>query len=1153
MQSLDGVVKANTLKVPKLILADGRYVTRGKPRSGGLAQVYRASDTETGETVAVKVFRVTGEPDDIVEESFRREVQALSELKHPGIIRILDYGRDDDEEVHYLVMDWVDQDLKAMYLETPSSQPSFRDWDSYYQAIGLPVLEALSFAHSRGVAHRDVKPSNVLLTPEGQVRLCDFGISKIRNYLAPGVTLAQFASEPFSPPEPDDGSYSYSRDVFGFAVLSLSLLSAMPVKTAADVWRVVEEVDVPLGVRKLLRRCLSTACPADRLPMAAVLIAELAQAAPQPLPTKPVALFVLTNKVRATLEHDMAVSGLEAERFVRADLAKAVGEQMPEDPARPGWSMYLYGDKYGYIARPDESGSKLALVSARDYSASELERRTKQAFELGVRFDATGTAPAASTASLGAMRETLAEAHEKRKHQQLEERESKLFYTWLDLLSAKAAMEKQRQTHLLFEKKEEFQEFLKLTLSPNQNANALLDQQVSIDSGLRDVFQGLVVRVHGNTLLIRPSDRNRLSLNALLDSGRVETDSTRTDMALDRQRAAVEAVRYGRSVNPELGKLIASPENVSVPPAQDVEFIQTKIDDDKKAAVLAAYAGPDLLVVEGPPGTGKTTFITELVLQTLRREPNARVLLTSQTHVALDNSLERIVSQSGGKVEAIRIGQREDDRIAQSTRELLLDEQLPVLRKRALASGAVFLEDRATALGIPLEQVRRSMALDRLCSLKTRLEQVTSRIQAIAKLLEEQKVNPLLPEFLRQMKDELTGLTTEQDELDRSATRARVELAKYVSKEDLAEFTQCPLEELRIWVDEYNDRSPGGAQLKDLLHIHADWSAEFGRSVEFKAAVVASAQVVAGTCLGVASVPGKHDLTYDLCIVDEASIATPTEVLVPMSRSHRTVLVGDNKQLSPFQDRELGNAGLLEKFGLVPADQKLTLFQRLTEGLPPDLRKTLTTQHRMLPALGNLVSECFYNGQLKSVERAPAEHLINVWPKPVMWFSTSRLPRHRSQKVGTSYYNDVEVEEILKRLSLLDFKMRNGKFPAEKVSVALLTGYGEQRQRLDQSIQSRRHEWKSFSDIYVNVVDAFQGREADVVLFSVTRSEVENLGFLKEMERINVALSRGRELLGIVGDHYYCQTVKGDLNPLKNVIEHMRLNPDDCQIQELKP
>jgi len=1153
MQSPDQPAKSHTLRLPKIMLADGRYVTRGKPRSGGLASVYCATDTETGETVAVKVFRATGETDDVVEESFRREVQALSELKHPGIIRIRDSGREDDEGAHFLVMDWVDQDLKSRYLESNGVEAAFSNWNSYYEAVGRHLLEALSFAHSRGIAHRDVKPSNVLITADGQVRLCDFGISKIRNFLAPGVTLAQFATAPYSPPEPDDGGHSYSRDVYGFAALSLSLLSPNALKTVEDVQRAVTEVELPDNVREVLRRCLAVDRPSDRPAMATVLMAELSQAAPAPAGIKPIALVLLTHNVRQTLEHDMAIQGQGAERFIVSDLAQAVGEQAQETEDKPGWSMYIYGKKYGYIARLDDSNSRLTLVGARDYSSSELERRAKQAFELGVRFETNAPSLEVATSTLDAMRERLAGMHEARKHEQLEERERKLFLKWLDLLSAKTELEKQRQTSLQYEKREEHQEFLRLTLRPGQSGSVLMEQAVVIDAGKRDVFKGTVVKAQGSTLLIRPTDRNKVSIGTLPDTGRVESDSTRTERSIDNQRSAVEAVRYGRSVNPELGKLIASPEKTSVPPHQEVDFLQTHIDDDKKEAVLAAYAGPDLLLVEGPPGTGKTTFITELVLQTLRREPNARVLLTSQTHVALDNSLERIVAQSAGTIEAIRIGHRENERIADSTRGLLLDEKLPLLRKKALTSGAQFLEQRAAELGLTLQEIRRSIALDRLCSLKSRLELVSTRIREIADLLEEHKARPLQPEILRQYKDELTDLAAEQEDLDKGVVKAETDLALYFLPNELAEFTECPLEDLRVWVDAFNDRSQGASQLKDLLHIQADWSAEFGRSHEFKAAMVASAQVVAGTCLGVASVPGKNDLTYDLCIVDEASIATPTEVLVPMSRSHRTVLVGDNKQLSPFQDRELSYTGLLDRYRLTPDDQKLTLFQRLSQGLPDDLRKTLTTQHRMLPALGNLVSNCFYEGKLKSVAREPAKHLTGVWPRPVMWFSTSRLPRHASRKVGTSLYNDTEVEEILKLLARLDFSIQKGSSPTSKVSVALLTGYGEQRQRLDQSVQSRRHEWPSFSDIYVNVVDAFQGREADVVLFSVTRSEESHLGFLKEMERINVALSRGKELLGIVGDHYYCQTVQDAINPLKDVIEHIRLHPDDCQLVELKP
>jgi superfamily I DNA and/or RNA helicase len=392
----------------------------------------------------------------------------------------------------------------------------------------------------------------------------------------------------------------------------------------------------------------------------------------------------------------------------------------------------------------------------------------------------------------------------------------------------------------------------------------------------------------------------------------------------------------------------------------------------------------------------------------------------------------------------------------------------------------------------------------------------------------------------------------ERDELERALKESIKDLANHVdSKEELKEFSECSAEDLRGWAEAFSDGTPSGAQLKALLVAHADWEARFGRSREFKAAVIASSQVVAGTCLGVMSVPGRNDITYDLCIVDEASIATPTEALVPMSRARRTILVGDSRQLSPFQDPDLRKLGLLDRFGLRVEDQKATLFNHLLQGLPTELHKTLKTQHRMLPAIGDLVSECFYQRELDSVDRDPDPKIAGALPRPVTWFSTSKKQNRASRTVGTSHVNDAEVEFVITLLSRVDFYMQKGRGKGKQISVAVLTGYGEQRVRLQTAVQTKKHTWASYSEIFVNVVDAFQGREADMVVFSVTRSEAEGLGFLREMERINVALSRGKELLAIVGDHHYCQTVPGAVNPLKDVIDYIRRNPKTCMLEEL--
>ena len=101
---------------------------------------------------------------------------------------------------------------------------------------------------------------------------------------------------------------------------------------------------------------------------------------------------------------------------------------------------------------------------------------------------------------------------------------------------------------------------------------------------------------------------------------------------------------------------------------------------------------------------------------------------------------------------------------------------------------------------------------------------------------------------------------------------------------------------------------------------------------------------------------------------------------------------------------------------------------------------------------------------------------------------------------------------------------------------------------LDRSIQSEKHNWEHL-EVDVNTVDAFQGREADIAIYTVTRSnEKGNIGFLRDWERLNVALSRGKVALVIIGDHVFCRTSKGD-NPLKSVIDYIEEYPEDCTIE----
>ena len=117
-------------------------------------------------------------------------------------------------------------------------------------------------------------------------------------------------------------------------------------------------------------------------------------------------------------------------------------------------------------------------------------------------------------------------------------------------------------------------------------------------------------------------------------------------------------------------------------------------------------------------------------------------------------------------------------------------------------------------------------------------------------------------------------------------------------------------------------------------------------------------------------------------------------------------------------------------------------------------------------------------------------------------------------------------------------------------SIAVLTGYSAQLKLLNRRLNSELNSWK-FLTIECNTVDAFQGREADIAVYSVTRSNKEGkVGFLRDAARLNVALSRGRVGLVLVGDHHFCRTSEN--NPLYRVLDYVERHTENCALIEPK-
>ncbi len=252
----------------------GPYEIEAPLGAGGMGEVYRARDTRLDRTVALKVLSTQLAVTPALRERFAREARAISAVEHPNICALYDVGA--ESGVDYIVMQFVEgETLAARLAHGPIPQ-------SEAHQIARQIALALEAAHERGIVHRDLKPGNVQLTPDGQVKLLDFGLARILTPQAPGIDQTQaptlpapsqagavVGTAPYMSPEQARGQAVDKRaDVWSFGCVLYEMLSgrrAFEGHSAPDVLAAVlnREPDwdrlpaaTPWRVRELLRRCL---------------------------------------------------------------------------------------------------------------------------------------------------------------------------------------------------------------------------------------------------------------------------------------------------------------------------------------------------------------------------------------------------------------------------------------------------------------------------------------------------------------------------------------------------------------------------------------------------------------------------------------------------------------------------------------------------------------------------------------------------------------------------------------------------------------------------------------------------------------------------------------------------------------------------------
>ncbi len=201
----------------------GRYELGDQIARGGTAQVFLARDLLLGRPVALKVLFSELSTDRAFVERFRREAQAAANLSHPNIVPVFDWGETDS--TYFIVMEYVDGEALSSIIRTQAPLTPAQT-----ASVASDIAKALAYAHRHGVVHRDIKPGNVLITADGQVKVTDFGIARAigADEQITQTGLVMGTATYFSPEQAQGLGVDGRSDIYALGVVLYEMVAGRP-------------------------------------------------------------------------------------------------------------------------------------------------------------------------------------------------------------------------------------------------------------------------------------------------------------------------------------------------------------------------------------------------------------------------------------------------------------------------------------------------------------------------------------------------------------------------------------------------------------------------------------------------------------------------------------------------------------------------------------------------------------------------------------------------------------------------------------------------------------------------------------------------------------------------------------------------------------
>lgn len=1028
---------------------------------------------------------------------FQKETQALMRLKAcDNIVRI--YHSDiqtspDGRKTGVIYMEYIHGRPLSQVLDViPNASIRYH--------LVKQLTNAIRCAHQNSVIHRDINPSNILVTDTFELKLIDFGIAKIRGMFQVGTTY-QFATQNYSAPEVTSHSENATErsDIYSLGAVIYFLFTGNVPPEAAEIASAIESaggIDIKLK-EVLLKMCAPV--PSNRFENIDDCELALSPLYQQYCGSDERYYFAVPTDALDQLKHRNLVRRKTSyqellETILPAQFTGGQARIISQEPL-----VYCF-EGLSISMECVLADDFFQVASFRRLDTFKREQHKRFSMEIPGHFQFIFSHRIASSPLSNNFSQVLSNRLEDfqadiRSQRNIDREYDTQYGIWRQFIQAMIADASQNAVRLYYTGVR----YQDSTLLFDLEQDTVPDEAFSQDTlfvfeqlgrpgkkaRLVEVGTFLEYREDGAVMAVKAPPRKP----KLPPKGSICLDYRREIQQYRRQEAALEEFRRSETANS--GNLKGIFVGVEQPGCFQLEstprYYNEQLDLTQKRAVRKVLEADDIALIQGPPGTGKTNVLVEVVRQILgenSRNPalNQKILIVSQSHAAVDKILEDL-SPFLEHTTAIRIG-HEKDIEPKINEHFGLEYCQSLWADESVKKCTQWLMQRLDSQRIPF-----------------------SAFCEYAQVLEELKVGNLA-----------------QDERSRLLQAA-------------ARF------------EETYGKSRTTPYIQNCLAAE-QWIRRISESGELGEYYIKDATIVAGTCIGVISDPCVRDTVFDYVIVDEAAKATLPEIMVPLVRAHKAILVGDHKQLPPVFDREA-------LAGSFKADQIAELqnmgFGKLFDLLPDNCKETLSTQYRMHPVIGELISLLFYDGMVQNgvSESDRSIDLPMLNGRAITWLTTSKAGKARfEQPAGhnsNGFINHLEVTAIQNCLQRLDQEIATC---GTACSIGVITPYRAQLELIRNRLKQTR---LPHIKVDINTVDAFQGSQRDIIIYSTVRSSTRRrIGFLREAARLNVSFSRAKRALIIVGDGDFLNDPRIPGNRFPFVRRYMQTHPDTCQEMDIK-